>query len=276
LIKFVDVRFSSPSGQPEDQICVLTWDGKYLIHTATPKLEFKPGTIVFEDKDARQGKQFTAEIWLNKATKIYDYEFVIAWNSTQWKLVDYEISREFLVGPYETVIIVEGHHNISEPQEKWEPWEFYMRNCTDWLYVYVEAKCWTPPATGSGKLMTLTWEIKDLSKHGIVWHKDKDIWKKDHVIFFSCEQGDCWWWLSGKCPDPVTIWPWQIDINNLQLEFHPVPGDVNCDGNVNEKDLILIAKAFSNNTWIYDLNSDGHVDILDLVICAKKMCISGC
>ena len=253
-LKFVGVRFSDPTGQPENEICVLIQDGRYSIHTSTPKLEMRSGgktKIVFEGEDAKECKEFTVEVWLLNATKIYDYWFVIYWDSTQFNLTDYEINRDFLQGPFEWVIIEEWH----------DTW--------DWLYVCVEAKCWTESANGDGILMTLTFHIKDLSEHGLVWKKDKEIHKEDS-IFFGC------WELSGKCPDPVPIQQELIDINNLEIEIWPRPGDVNFDGKTNEKDLILIAKNFSQGAGIYDLNSDGKVDILDLVICAKRICIGAC
>ncbi len=53
----------------------------------------------------------------------------------------------------------------------------------------------------------------------------------------------------------------------------PPLGDINQDGAVDIKDLILVAKDFGKTTGFNpgcDLNSDGKVDIKDLIIVAKN------
>jgi hypothetical protein len=51
------------------------------------------------------------------------------------------------------------------------------------------------------------------------------------------------------------------------------PGDVDCDGDVDIIDLVIIAQNFNKSSGFYegaDQNNDGRVDIVDLVIVAQN------
>lgn len=246
-----DIILSDPSGQPENVIPYWAHDGVYINHAIPPKFEFLPTPVIIEGKDAHECYTFTFELWMLNATKLFDYGFVIVWDTDYIKLVDFTISREYLVGPFEYVYINETDY---------------------WLEVYIETKCWTPPLNGDGLLMTFTFHLED---PGLIWHKDDPSTHNATTwVWFD------WWGISVKCPEPLWIdgidFPELIAINDGEIIIYPVPGDVNFDGNVDETDLLLVASHFCDIDGLYDLNDDGHVDILDLVIVAKRICISGC
>lgn len=274
-----------------DYFAIGVFDGKFILSASKPKLHLQgrqwqtDHIINITGSDAKYCTNFTVDVWLLNATKIYDYWFFLTWNSTLMNLIDYDISRCFLEGPYEVIYIEEGHSNGTDletmpcflgPAECGEwvydcecgGWRLLLPNCTDWLYVYVEAKCWTPPASGDGVLMTLTFHLEDFVEQGFVWKKHQDV----HVntwLNFTCTK----WGLSYKCcHGPGDIPACCIDINNVKVNVYPVPGDVTGDGKVNGKDLKDIADNFGSSAN-YDLNDDGKVDLLDLVEAAKRITI---
>jgi ABC-type transport system substrate-binding protein len=73
----------------------------------------------------------------------------------------------------------------------------------------------------------------------------------------------------------VTLFAVQLGIRNVQPTYQ---GDVNCDGKVDIKDLVLLIKAFGTTedsvsgrwNWNADVNSDAKVDVKDLVLTIKN------
>jgi nitrous oxidase accessory protein NosD len=236
-IHFVDVKLSNSTADP---IPVWVQDGLYKIRSSKPKLEMRPSmTVVHKYQD------FSVEIWLLNATKVYDYAFEIHYNTTILDTANVIIHNVFLPGPYETSIL-----KINEPEGS--------------IYVELKEASTAPPANGNGLLVTVTFHVTKA-----------EIWKKgqNNTLYSSIEFES--WKLSVKCPEPRTQEGDLVSISNAEYWFIPILGDVNSDGVVNVVDMRMVSMNWDSADLeilkLVDLNCDGNVDIYDLVLVAKNL-----
>jgi nitrous oxidase accessory protein NosD len=227
---FVDVKLSDSNADP---IPVFIQDGLYTISASKPKLEIRPAS----NTARKLNETFEVGIWLINATKVYDYNFTIAFNKTYLTATEVIIDEGFLEGPY-----TESYYRI------------------DLINGQVELRVVSQtPANGDGRLAT----IRFRAIASCVWKKDYNNTLNDDITFV-------YWELSVKCPNDYTIAGDLVDTDHSEYWFLPIKGDLDSDGAVNIIDLRKVAKYLNQDVppapAEVDLNDSGNIDIFDLVI----------
>jgi hypothetical protein len=236
-IHFLDVKLSNSNADP---IPIWVQDGLYHIWSSKPKLEINPAST-----EVNKYQDFSVEIWLRNATKVYSYAFKVCYNTTILDVANVVIHEGFLLGPY---LIKSLQINETEGS----------------VYVELQEADNAPPANGDGLLVTITFRVTEAA----IWKKCQNSTLYSLIEFKS-------WKLDVKCPEPRILEGGFVNVSNATYWYTPVPGDVNSDGVVNVVDMRMVAMKWCNTDPetlnLLDLNCDGHVDIYDLVLVAKHL-----
>lgn len=240
IFEITDEKASDPKADP------ITLDGSkdgtYIIYAVKPVFEIRPA----KTESSVACDTFEVEVWLLNATKTYDYEVRIYYNTTILDVVNVLINTndDWFAGPFKN-----------------KYWKVY--DSLGYLEVWLEEDTGAPSVNGDGLLFTITFHVEK----GISWKKGLTRTLCGNFTFDTSYS-----YVSVKCPATAKLYVSDglAGANTGEYCFVPVPGDVNYDGIVDVKDLYLVATHMSDPTAVeqYDLNNNGAVDIFDLVLVA--------
>jgi len=238
-------KMSDPCGTP---VVPQVEHGDYIIYSSKPDMKILPTEIV----EGRVCKTHTIEIWLSNMTKVYDFGFMITFNSSLLN-ASVQCVKILFPPPFSWTYVSVGDGYVIV--EACRPCEKPGLSCADMAVVSI---C----------LHTIFKEMGTALPH-----------KWDAKIEFA------WAYVSSKCPNvrvynfppgmPDPVLPEELNVYNATYYWRPKKEDLNLDCHVDIIDLGAIAKKYgTSHVWSYltVTTSEPIVDLYDVVAVAKQFC----
>ncbi len=221
--------------------------------------------------------EIVVDINIANATKMKSFEFVL--NYPDWFELDLQTDPieigDFLPPPYQELVIVKGTGEGNFPEI-----------CPTQVWIKVVMDCDKPPISGDGTLATITFKVKnpfDPGEPEYCYDEELHKWIPETVIDPICMKEDdilldginleyidflewegnatLWdpdqdqWAVILVDPFGPTFdhgeWEKYFGVDTVDVEFAPIPGDVNLDGHVGLLDMIAGVEFYGLVTWDY-------------------------
>jgi len=210
-----------------------------------------------------KGQVITAYVWISNATKLYDIDFLLRWNTTLLKvdLQQITINDEAFPMPWSYLSQCVGEDGTSD----------YFRFIIERPHLPTK-----PPIKGTFWIVKLDFKVKCVT-NGTYPGTDH---KNDYPVPAST---DIWIGraIFSTCCGPYDSRLSQIDVSDAKYFWTPIPYDFDQNGHVGVEDILWIFAHYGDTSppCSYDISGplgtpDGVVDIYDVVIVSKAYCNS--
>jgi len=182
----------------------------------------------------RVGKLFNITVSVAGVTNLYGFEFKLSYNTTLLNATAATLGP-FFPSPPKSHVVVD-----------------LINNTAGYVWFAATLLAPEPPRTGTGALATITFN----TTYGTIYPQTVGC----DLHLYETILGD------------QTSQPIGHDTIDGYYAFVPIQGDINGDGVVNIKDMVIVGAAFGSKpgdpNWdpCADINNDGYVNILDAII----------
>jgi len=254
-------KLSTGCGDPID--CEIH-EGKVSLNPAKPNIEVfftdvwpgPPLSAAWNASKVAQGwfedQVISAYVWISNATKLYDIEFILIWNTSllHVDLQQITINEEAFPMPW-SHLDQEVYELGEEPY--WDAFCFYIERDHD-----------KPPIKGTFWIVKLDFKVSCVRNS-----------TDDFPIPWDTCIGIFWASLSTSCELPYdSCHPEYLDVSHAKYFWTPIAYDFDQNGHVGVEDILWIMDYYGDTDTSYDLNKDGIVDIYDIVLVSKAYCNS--
>jgi len=240
-----------------------------------------------EDINCVVGETVTYEVWVHNITKMKSLHFDLRWKGNH--IINCKEDLWLQILNLTEVVINEDVFPEANRTSSVLIENICGQNKTFRVVVDIVMDCTYPLINGTVKAVDLIFKKKDpwwcgrqpnytlVPPHSMVPDNAST------PIWFE------WGYIDVYCPNYREIWfgedpqcHWLASYNEAKFTFMPGPGDLTGDGEVDIKDLTLIASKYGL-TWsccspfhewygayYYDLNKDGVIDIFDMIVVSKN------